>query len=118
MNIGRKTHIKAVGYFDRCTDGNVQLHKRMYRIQCHENGLSVNGYFSQPFTLPYHNIVSIDHLTRNEVGAWQQWERQYYLRITYLKQSTGRHETLVFKCTRPFQAIYDYWVRSVVPWKQ
>ena len=74
MDIGRKTPIKAVGYFDRCTDGNVQLHKRMYRIQCHENGLSVNGYF--------------------------------------------RHEVLVFKCTRPFQAIYDYWVRAVVPWKQ
>ena len=118
MDIGRKTPIKAVGYFDRCTDGNVQLHKRLYRIQCHENGLSVNGYFVQVFTLPYTLIKSIDHLTRNEVGAWQQWERQYYLRITYLKQSTGRHEVLVFKCTRPFQAIYDYWVRAVVPWKQ
>lgn len=69
MNIGRKTPIKAVGYFDRCTDGNVQLHKRMYRIQCHENGLSVNGYFVQVFTLPYTLIKSIDHLTRNEVGG-------------------------------------------------
>lgn len=108
---GKKLHVRSIGTLQSHTMTAISLRKRMYCIECYENGIMLRGYIFNCLWIPYEHIIRMEYFRKKEFdNLYFSYVPRYFLKIICQDSNYPCEEKfLFFTHPYPFDDVFDHW---------